>query len=70
MMPGINGFELCKKIRNSAETPFLMISWLNMIEDRVAGFICGADDYLIKTFSIKELISRIDSVKILQFKTN
>jgi DNA-binding response OmpR family regulator len=69
MMPGIDGFELCKKIRYSVKSPVLMISSLNMIEDRVTAFNCGADDYLIKPFSIKELISRIESIK-KHFKSN
>lgn len=69
MMPGIDGFELCKKIRNDVKVPVLMISSLNMIEDRVTGFNCGADDYLIKPFSIKELISRMESLK-KYFKSN
>lgn len=64
MLPGIDGFELCKKIRNKVEAPVLMITSLNMIEDRVTGFNCGADDYLIKPFSMKELLSRIKSLNL------
>lgn len=62
ILPGINGFEVCRKIRNRINTPVLMITTLNMIEDRVTGFNCGADDFLIKPFSIKELISRVNSL--------
>jgi DNA-binding response OmpR family regulator len=62
MMPGIDGFELCKKIRYRVKEPVLMISSLNMIEDRVAGFNSGADDYMIKPFSVKELLKRIKSL--------
>ncbi len=65
MLPGIDGFELCKKIRNKLDTPVLMITSLNMIEDRVTGFNSGADDYLIKPFSINELLARIKLLNIL-----
>ena len=64
MLQEIDGFELCRKIRNKIDTPILMITSLNMIEDRVKGFNSGTDDYLIKPFSIKELISRINSLTL------
>lgn len=63
IIPGINGFELCRKIRSKTKTPILMITSLNMIEDRVKGFNCGADDYLVKPFSIKQLLARIALLK-------
>lgn len=59
MLPGIDGFELCKKIRNKIDTPVLMITSMSMIEDRVKGFNSGADDYLTKPFTIKDLLTRI-----------
>ena len=64
MMPGIDGFEVCKKIRHKLETPILMITSLNMLEDRIMGFNSGVDDYLVKPFTIKELISRIKLLNI------
>jgi DNA-binding response OmpR family regulator len=68
LLPGIDGYELCKKIRNKADAFVLMMSSLNMVEDRVAGFNAGADDYLGKPFRMNELYSRINLV-ISQNKT-
>ncbi len=63
MLPGINGFELCKKIRNhGVKTPILMLTSLDRVEDKVTGFNCGADDYLTKPFSFEELYARIKSL--------
>jgi len=60
IIPGISGFELCKKIRNNnILTPVIMLTSLDSIEDKVSGFDCGADDYLIKPFSFQELLARI-----------
>jgi len=59
IMPGIDGFELCKKIKNSVKSPILMVTSLDMIEDRVYGFTCGADDYLPKPFQFNDLTNRI-----------
>ncbi len=64
MLPGIDGFEVCKKIRNKVVTPILIITSLNMIEDRVAGFNSGADDYMVKPFTVSELMSRIRTLNI------
>jgi DNA-binding response OmpR family regulator len=60
IMPGIDGFELCKKIRHNVISPILMVTSLDMIEDRVYGFTCGADDYLSKPFQFNDLTIRID----------
>ena len=62
MMPGMNGFELCKKIKNKVKSPVLMMTSLSMVEDRVTGFNSGADDYLIKPFSMNDFYSRINSL--------
>lgn len=63
IIPGINGLELCKKIRNAnIKTPVLMLTSLDTIEDKIAGFDCGADDYLVKPFSFKELLARIKAL--------
>jgi DNA-binding response OmpR family regulator len=63
IIPGINGLELCKKIRNAnIKTPVLMLTSLDTVEDKVAGFDCGADDYLVKPFSFKELLARIKAL--------
>ena len=63
MLPGLNGFELCKKIRsNNITTPVLMLTSLDSSEDIVEGFGCGADDYLQKPFSLQVLIARIKAL--------
>ena len=60
VIPGISGFELCKKIRNkNILTPIIMLTSLDSEEDKLTGFDCGADDYLTKPFSFKELMARV-----------
>jgi two-component system, OmpR family, copper resistance phosphate regulon response regulator CusR len=60
VIPGISGFELCKKIRNNNNlTPVIMLTSLDSVEDKLTGFDCGADDYLVKPFSFQELFARI-----------
>jgi len=63
IIPGINGLELCKKLRNNdVKTPILMLTSLDTVEDKIAGFDCGADDYLVKPFNFKELYARIKAL--------
>ena len=63
VIPGISGFELCKKIRNNnILTPILMLTSLDSIDDKLTGFECGADDYLLKPFSFQELLARIKAL--------
>jgi two-component system, OmpR family, copper resistance phosphate regulon response regulator CusR len=63
IIPGINGLELCKKIRNAnIKTPIIMLTSLDTVDDKIAGFDCGADDYLVKPFSFKELHARIKAL--------
>ncbi len=63
VIPGISGFELCKKIRNeNILTPIIMLTSLDAEDDKLTGFDCGADDYLTKPFSFKELLARIKSL--------
>lgn len=60
VIPGISGFELCKKIRNkNILTPIIMLTSLDSEDDKLTGFDCGADDYLTKPFSFKELMARV-----------
>ena len=63
MLPGIDGFDLCKQIRHKVKSPILMVTSLDMIEDRVYGFNCGADDYLTKPFIFQELLYRIKALE-------
>jgi two-component system copper resistance phosphate regulon response regulator CusR len=63
IIPGISGFDLCKKIRsNNNITPVIMLTSLDSVEDKLTGFDCGADDYLVKPFSFQELFARIKAL--------
>jgi two-component system copper resistance phosphate regulon response regulator CusR len=63
VIPGISGFDLCKKIRNkNILTPVIMLTSLDSIEDKLTGFDCGADDYLVKPFSFQELNARLKAL--------
>jgi two-component system copper resistance phosphate regulon response regulator CusR len=63
VIPGISGFDLCKKIRNNKNmTPVIMLTSLDTVEDKLTGFDCGADDYLVKPFSFQELFARIKAL--------
>lgn len=60
MLPGIDGFELCRLLRNRhIDTPVLMLTARDGIDDRVKGLDSGADDYLIKPFAFRELLARL-----------
>lgn len=63
VIPGISGFDLCRKIRNNSNmTPIIMLTSLDSVEDKLTGFDCGADDYLVKPFSFQELFARIKAL--------
>jgi DNA-binding response OmpR family regulator len=63
MMPKMDGFTLARKIRSGNSTiPFLFVTAKSMIDDKMEGFKCGADDYITKPFSMEELILRINAV--------
>ncbi|YCM42688.1 response regulator transcription factor [Verrucomicrobiaceae bacterium 227] len=60
MMPKIDGFTVCAEMRKrGVKTPVLMLTAKGMVDDRVRGLDCGADDYLVKPFSLKELLARV-----------
>ena len=60
MLPGISGLEICRRLRQTgAKVPIIMLTAKDQISDRVAGLDSGADDYLIKPFSIEELLARV-----------
>lgn len=60
MLPGLNGYDLCRSIRHHGRTtPVLMLTARGQVDDRVTGLDCGADDYLVKPFSMKELLARV-----------
>jgi DNA-binding response OmpR family regulator len=61
MLPGMDGLEVCRKLRQEAgrDTPLLMLTARDTLEDKVAGLDAGADDYLVKPFEIEELEARL-----------
>lgn len=60
MLPGIDGFALCRDLRHRGRrTPVLMLTAKGLVDDRVEGLESGADDYLVKPFSMKELTARV-----------
>ena len=59
MMPEMDGWEVCKRLRQNSPVPILMLTALNEEVDRIVGLELGADDYLSKPFSVRELIARI-----------
>ncbi len=60
MLPGFDGFELCRKLRAAGDwTPVLMLTARDAVDDRVRGLDAGADDYLVKPFSLRELSARL-----------
>lgn len=62
MLPGIDGYEVCREIRKTSQTPIIMLSAKGEVFDRVLGLELGADDYLTKPFDPKELIARTKAV--------
>jgi len=63
MLPDINGIELCRQIRiNDQQTPILMLSALDQVQNKVSGLKAGADDYLVKPFHFGELLARIEAL--------
>jgi DNA-binding response OmpR family regulator len=59
MLPGIDGFEVCRILRQEMDTPILFLTAKDDIVDRVVGLEIGADDYIVKPFSMRELLARI-----------
>ncbi len=59
MLPGLDGLEVCKRLRAASDVPILMLTAKDDIQDRVTGLDAGADDYLVKPFSVDELMARI-----------
>lgn len=59
MLPGIDGYEVCEKIKKQVNTSIIMLTAREDIDDRIRGLELGADDYMIKPFSYRELLARI-----------
>ena len=62
MLPALDGMEVCRRIRAWAATPILMLTARTGEEDRIAGLEMGADDYLVKPFSPREVVSRVKAI--------
>ena len=62
MLPVMDGWTVCGKIRESSRTPIIMITAKSEVFDRIQGLEMGADDYIVKPFEMKELIARINAV--------
>ncbi len=62
MLPELSGFEVCRRIRKSSKAPIIMLTAKDQEDDRVHGFELGADDYVTKPFSPRELLARINAV--------
>ena len=62
MMPGMDGWELCARMRELSDTPVIMLTAHGQEYDKVKGLKMGADDYLVKPFSLRELEARIEAV--------
>jgi DNA-binding response OmpR family regulator len=62
MLPALDGMEVCRRIRTWANTPILMLTARQGEDDRIAGLDLGADDYLVKPFSPREVVSRVKAI--------
>ena len=59
MLPGLDGLEVCRRLRAASDVPILMLTARDAVRDRVAGLDAGADDYLVKPFDFDELLARV-----------
>lgn len=62
MLPGIDGYQVCREIRHTSDVPIIMLSAKGETFDKVLGLELGADDYMIKPFDSKELVARVRAV--------
>jgi DNA-binding response OmpR family regulator len=64
MLPGVNGYDICRRIRQDlqCQTPVILMTALSALTDKEKGFDCGADDYLVKPFELRELQLRIEAL--------
>ncbi len=59
MLPGMDGLEVCQRLRNMGEIPILILTAKDALQDRVQGLDAGADDYMVKPFELDELLARL-----------
>lgn len=69
MLPGIDGWEICRKVRKDNDTPILMLTARDDESDRLIGLELGADDYVTKPFSPKEVVARVKAILRRTHKT-
>ena len=62
MMPGMDGYELTKRLRSETDIPVLLLTAKGELEDKEKGFLAGSDDYVVKPFEPKELLFRINAI--------
>jgi DNA-binding response OmpR family regulator len=64
MLPGMDGYQLCKRLREDArrDTPIIMLTARDALDDRLQGLTAGADDYLLTPFALSELVARIEAI--------
>ena len=62
MLPGIDGYQVCRELRSTSQVPIIMLSAKGEIFDKVLGLELGADDYMLKPFDSKELVARVKAV--------
>ena len=62
MLPGQDGFEVCRSIRKTSDVPIIMLTARGEVTDRIVGLEIGADDYMPKPFEPRELVARIQNV--------
>lgn len=62
MMPKLDGFQVLKEMRSVSNIPVLMLTAKKSVDDRIKGFDCGADDYVLKPFSPREVIKRVEAI--------
>ena len=62
MLPSMNGFEICRRLKREKNTPIIMLSAKDSVTDKVNGLQIGADDYIPKPFAIEELLARINAI--------
>lgn len=62
MLPGIDGYQVCREIRAKSDVPIIMLSAKGEVFDKVLGLELGADDYILKPFDSKELVARVKAV--------
>lgn len=62
LLPDMEGWEVCRRLRRVSSVPILFLSALHEIPDRVRGLILGGDDYIVKPFAVEELVARVEAI--------